>query len=392
MAVDSVKAPYNWIPCQSSFSVSTTVHTLLCEMVDTFTKNGDSLTQLIRLERNAGFQVRDTPRCSSVGGTFVFCKGSICGQCPRSGVIFGRLPASFRPHEVLLFAATSREAYDVGGHVAYQTALVTLAVRPDGFMLLVGGKEPPREGTIDLSAVRFCSGKGISLVDEVSLHTLDIYGSRLVTLQGRLANRWWTRDHRHPLALLPESCRPPKEIPFIVTGTSSGGFHLVLVRPSFSFGCGGDLMWKDGVWNRDKVNFTGIMFEVASDAMKHPSFTAGREGASVLISDFQQFLLRRFGSIEEAWHQAFDLDGSGQINFTEFGLGCKAAGYVGNATRLWAALDEDASGSISLSELLADSQPAPVPDDEEGGSEIHHDAEDEEVDVADGQDPGGELQ
>jgi hypothetical protein len=111
-------------------------------------------------------------------------------------------------------------------------------------------------------------------------------------------------------------------------------------------------MWKDGVWNRDKVNLTGVMFEVAPDAVKHTVFAAGREGAAVLIRDFQQFLIRRFGSIDEAWREAFDLDGSGEINFTEFGLGCKAAGYVGNATRLWAVFDEDQSGEISLVELL----------------------------------------
>lgn len=66
--------------------------------------------------------------------------------------------------------------------------------------------------------------------------------------------------------------------------------------------------------------------------------------------------MRKFGSIEEAWTYAFDTDGSGSVNFTEFGLGCKAAGYVGNATRLWAALDEDRSGEISLEELGAEGE------------------------------------
>jgi len=261
-----------------------------------------------------------------------------------------RLPRDCRPRKPLQFAATSREAYAVNGHISYSSSLVTLVVTPEGDILGVGGTEP--EGTIDLSAIRFCTGKGISLVDGVSLHTLDVQGTRLVTLQGQLSNRWWNRDNRHPLALLPESCRPPSNLHFIVTGTSAGGFHLLQVRPSFGFGCGGDLMWIDGVWNRDRLHLTGVFFEVAPDAVKHTVFAAGREGAAVLIHDFQQFLIRRFGSIELAWREAFDLDGSGEINFTEFGLGCKAAGYVGNATRLWAVFDDDQSGEISLAELL----------------------------------------
>merc|ERR1719324_1574675 len=314
------------------------------------------VTHLIRLEPN-NFVSQEAPRCHLLGGNFVVLVGLVVGKCPRHhdpavgrNMKIARLPIEFRPRHPLQFAAVSREAYAVGGHISYSSQLVTLIVTPEGYILGVGGREP--EGTIDLSAIRFCTGKGISLVDDVSLHTCDIQGTRLVTLQGRLANRWWTRDHRHPLALLPESCRPPCEQYFIVTGTSSGGFHLLQVRPSFSFGCGGDLMWKDGVWNRDKVNLTGVMFEVAPDAVKHTVFAAGREGAAVLIKDFQQFLIRRFGSIELAWREAFDLDGSGEINFTEFGLGCKAAGYVGNATRLWAVFDEDQSGEISLVELL----------------------------------------
>jgi hypothetical protein len=51
-------------------------------------------------------------------------------------------------------------------------------------------------------------------------------------------------------------------------------------------------------------------------------------------------------------------------------LGCKASGYVGNATRIWGNLDADGSGEISMVELEGDlaSQPEdtaalPVPED-----------------------------
>ena len=44
------KAPYNWSPVQTSFSVSTMVHTLMCDMGETFGKTGDSLNQPLRME------------------------------------------------------------------------------------------------------------------------------------------------------------------------------------------------------------------------------------------------------------------------------------------------------------------------------------------------------
>merc|ERR1712187_679635 len=97
----------------------------------------------------------------------------------------------------------------------------------------------------------------------------------------------------------------------------------------------------------------GMMFEVASEVVNISTLSTKWTGETlkVFVKDFQNFLIRKFGSIELAWAEAFDTDGSGSINFTEFGLGCKASGYVGNATRLWAALDSDYSGEISMAEL-----------------------------------------
>jgi hypothetical protein len=78
------------------------------------------------------------------------------------------------------------------------------------------------------------------------------------------------------------------------------------------------------------------------------------ESQIIAIKDFHRYLIRKFGTIQVAWDKAFDTDGSGDINFTEFGIGCKAAGYVGNASRLWCVLDDDLSGEISLQELSQD--------------------------------------
>lgn len=340
---------------EMSYCVGTYVNTLSMDVANK-TFEGASC-HLMRLEPSFS-TARESLWCYLVGGNFVICKGVVVGICPRDhdpangrNMRIARLPVELRPNEPLQFAALSREAYDVGGHVAYSSQLVTLVVTPDGWIMGVASKEV--EGAIDLSAIRFCIGKGISLIDGVSLHTCDIAGTRMVTLQGSLTERFFAMHRHKPLALLPESCRPPCELPFIVAGSSPGGFHLLIAYPSHGFGCGGDLLWRDSIWNHDKVSLTGIMYEVSHDAVQHSTLDTKWAGESqkIFVEDFQKFLIRRFGDIESAWEQAFDTDGSGAINFTEFGLGCKMAGFVGNATRLWAALDEDRSGEISMDEL-----------------------------------------
>jgi len=367
---DLMMAAYQWRPVQlrehtqsseMSWSVGTYVNTLsMCVGSKTFE---GATSHLIRLE-SGGWTARESLWCYSVGGNFVLCKGLVTGTCPREhdpaagrDVRITRLPVHMRPRSPLQFAAICRETYGLGGHTAFCSHLVTLLVTPDGWISGISAREVA--GTIDLSAIRFCVSGGISLVDEVSLHTIDIGGTRMVCLQGTLTERFYVVHNQRPLVLFPESCRPPRELPFIVAGTSPGGFHLLMARPTHGCGVGGDLMWRDSIWNHDRINLTGLMFEVAEDALQVSTLSSSWTGESlrIFVNDFQNFLIRKFGSIGAAWEIAFDTDESGSINFTEFGLGCKASGYVGNATRLWAALDEDRSGEISLEELNTGQQP-----------------------------------
>jgi len=321
----------------------------------------DTQAALVRPDANS-FTSRGSIWCYRVGGTFVMCKGIVVGRRkfagdqPSSGgevTRVAQLPVGMRPMQLLRFAAVARSVRGVGGHITYGSRLVTLSVTPDGCILCEGNKDP--ECVVDLSAVRFCVGPGLSLVDEVTLHTVDVGGSRLVTLQGTTAERAFPIASKRPLAMLPENCRPPRDIVFITAGFAPGGFHLTQVRPCTSTpGCGGDISWLDCNWMRDRVNFTGVMYEVAPDAMDKTFQMLGNGCTKVLITDFQRCVVRCFGSIQSAWTHAFDTDGSGCINFTEFSLGCKVVGYLGNAMRLWAVLDEDRDGHISLSELYGD--------------------------------------
>lgn len=356
---DTVATSYHWRPVQMrehaqasdmSFSVGTYVNTLAMD-VARHTFHG-AASHLLRLEPT-NFTSKGSLWSYLIGDSFVVCKGTVVGTCLRRGspTRISRLPANLRPRDELRFAALSREAYDLGGHVAYTSHLVTLLVSPDGWINLFSSRET--ESAIDLSAVRFCTKGGISLIDEVSLHTVDIGGTRMVSLQGALTERFFTVHSFKPLGLLPESCRPPRDLPFVVCGTSAGGFHLLCARPNYDMGCGGELMWRDSVWNHDQIHLTGTMYEVSAEVVHVSTLSSKWTGESlqIFVRDFQNFLIRKFGSIERAWMEAFDTDGSGSVNFTEFGLGCKSSGYVGNATRLWAALDEDRSGEISLDEL-----------------------------------------
>jgi len=80
----------------------------------------------------------------------------------------------------------------------------------------------------------------------------------------------------------------------------------------------------------------------------------GHNRKVIVLTEFQDYVTRKYGSVENAWHQAFDTDGNGHINFTEFGFGCKNAGYAGNVSRVWALLDIDQSGEITMDELAVE--------------------------------------
>merc|ERR1712185_334915 len=71
----------------------------------------------------------------------------------------------------------------------------------------------------------------------------------------------------------------------------------------------------------------------------------------IVVSEFQKILLKRYGSFQTAWSEAFDKEYCGFINFAKFSVGCKHAGYSGNISRLWPMLDDDHSGEITIDEI-----------------------------------------
>lgn len=299
----------------------------------------------------------------------MLCKGIITGLCPAyhdlgngRNMLVGTLPEDCCPRDTLHFAAPMWETSTPAGRSETNVNLVTLLVTRDGMIHATSTVD--REGAIDLSAVRFSRESGISLIDGVRLHTCDFNGTRLVMVQGSLKERHFAFDSAKPLTKLPECCRPPTEMPFIVSGTRSGSFHLLEVKPKGDGplsnggrkGLGGEVYWSDSIWNRDSIHLSGLVWQTAEETLQYilemNTYSVYRR--RIVIEEFQKLLKRKWNNLEDAWYKAFDVNDDGRINFTEFAYGCKMSFYVGDTTRLWQMLDEDGGGDISYCEFSQD--------------------------------------
>jgi len=68
------------------------------------------------------------------------------------------------------------------------------------------------------------------------------------------------------------------------------------------------------------------------------------------IEGFKAYLTTRFGCIVAGWRQ-LDIDKNGRLTYYEFINACRRMGYAGNLKKLWAELDANCNGSISLMEI-----------------------------------------
>jgi len=363
--VELGQSTYQWTPVQKNRSEGPVNRrggvfvTTLCVDFLTNTFEG-AMPYMVRVEKaNFAAVGGGAVWCYLVGGMCVILKGVVTGRKQSSASssrenLIARLPEGLRPTRPLLFAALARDIFEDGGRTIINSSLATIMVTPDGDIIKMGGGTP--EATIDLSAIRFCTDRGISLVDEVSVHAVDIAGSRLVTLQGTLLEKSWQHGGiKKQLATLPESCRPCKDLHFIVPGMSREGYHLVHVMPTGSGGGkAGEIFWKDSIWIRDRINLTGVMFEVSQDALDlrlHKTLEEIDVAKQALMQDLRRRIVKKYGSIETGLKKAFCITEADELNFTQFVAGTKLLGYPGHMTRLWSMLDEDQGGSVSYEEL-----------------------------------------
>jgi hypothetical protein len=68
-----------------------------------------------------------------------------------------------------------------------------------------------------------------------------------------------------------------------------------------------------------------------------------------------ELLRTKFGNVPRAWRFHLDRDGSGKLSRNEFFIAARDLSYKGDLKNLWAELDADGGGMISLEELDPDS-------------------------------------
>ena len=346
----AIHQPFRWIPIQ------------VRDLEDNYFRGVYVNSLSLRFKLGQGIPWKrlevDTSKCVCVGpvtcccieSNVVMCKGVVARtqSSPFSGMIC-QLPADLRPSSAMTFAALCREP-------GSELSLTALVVTREG--KIIGEIKPGC--SIDLSGVRFATRGGFPLTDGLQLFSCRIGAQRFGMLQGRTSTRFFNVTEDRALVSIPPDFTPTQGIAFAIPGARSGGFHLLHLEPSTD---GGKLHWRDAVWNRDELEVSGLIFEMLGDVQCLPSalisnWSEARRG--IVLMDFHKLLLSRYGSLNVAWEEAFDIEDYGYVDFALFSQGCRRVKYCGNLCRLWSMLDPYNQGTVTFEVLLGRStSPAP---------------------------------
>mmetsp|Transcript_31299 Transcript_31299/g.89821 ORF Transcript_31299/g.89821 Transcript_31299/m.89821 type:complete len:1481 (+) Transcript_31299:50-4492(+) len=69
------------------------------------------------------------------------------------------------------------------------------------------------------------------------------------------------------------------------------------------------------------------------------------------LSSWQAVLVNQFGTLTSAWKHSLDINGDGHIAFSELCQALREVGFRGNVREIWAQLDKDKNGNITLEEF-----------------------------------------
>jgi hypothetical protein len=72
------------------------------------------------------------------------------------------------------------------------------------------------------------------------------------------------------------------------------------------------------------------------------------------LAAFREFLKKRFGSPARAWRQLLDVKGAGSIGLSDFGTGCRQAGWKHPHAPVWKELSELGGGLVTMRALDPD--------------------------------------
>ncbi|CAE7570858.1 SEN102 [Symbiodinium natans] len=115
-------------------------------------------------------------------------------------------------------------------------------------------------------------------------------------------------------------------------------------------------MWQETFhrWTRKCLTFQDIellcSFSGFVDGWRPPAYLVAERNPKA-AQEIRSMLLAKYGHFLKAWRTVLDKDNSNVCNWDEFYQAIKNLKYQGDIAGAWLALDEDLSGSITLSEI-----------------------------------------
>ena len=299
-----------------------------------------------RLETSAAFSPLGQVSCcmlDSNDSKMVFCRGLVSCIHSAPGTRLAQLPSNMYPRKSLTFAVLCDGPAPAG------RSLGKIRLDRDGWLRV----ESITAGClVDLGGVHFALCGGLPLAEGVQIFCCTVKGQSLAMLQGKVSEKVFDLQPKdQPLLVIPPDFRPAEVCPFVVPGSRSAGFHLLQVSASPA---GGRLDWRDSVWNRDEMELTAVVYKMPINLECLPCALIGtwsNARRNIVLEDFRQALMSRFGSLDEAWQAAFDVWGDGDVDFAQFAEGCRLAQFSGNVCRLWSMLDLAKQGLVTLQDL-----------------------------------------
>eukprot|EP00930_Biecheleria_cincta_P078055 TRINITY_DN6542_c0_g1_i1.p1 TRINITY_DN6542_c0_g1~~TRINITY_DN6542_c0_g1_i1.p1 ORF type:complete len:392 (-),score=32.52 TRINITY_DN6542_c0_g1_i1:365-1540(-) len=207
----SLKGPYRWIPSQVMKHTDMDKDYFSRVYVNTLSLGLQigHLADWEQVERTSEDFYADGPiEFCHIESNLVLCRGLVVSmRRTKHTTVIARLPDKVRPIRNLSFAVLCESRIPAGleGHCQ---SLATVMLTVDGSLLL----ESCAAGlAFDLSGVRFATGRGTAIVDEVRAISCDVGGRRFAVLQGKTSSRVFEdpgKTSTKPLAPIPARQTP----------------------------------------------------------------------------------------------------------------------------------------------------------------------------------------
>jgi hypothetical protein len=102
------------------------------------------------------------------------------------------------------------------------------------------------------------------------------------------------------------------------------------------------------------VETSGIDFSGSTHGKRQSTMDVADETELDSAAAFRKLLKKTFGSVEKAWKNCMDEDRNGELSYPEFVKTCKVIGFRGKPQSVFAELDLENNGVLTLQELDPD--------------------------------------